>query len=227
MTVLTSLRVLLATNRPVVRAFFEDQRQQSLLPSIFVHLSMDDTSLVEFSAEVDRANVALVDVAADPDAAQQLYATLRARRPDLRILAIVCCPRPTVAWHVQELVASGVSEILDVQIAADAVLGTYAAGEDDPAAIRVHVHDGGVPLSAAVLQLPTRDDRWLLERVARGWTDDELAAERQVSARTVRTRLERLKRELGVNSREELAAWAGAQGLYDPTLLQPATVSLN
>jgi DNA-binding CsgD family transcriptional regulator len=58
------------------------------------------------------------------------------------------------------------------------------------------------------------EDLGLLARAATGVTEEELGLALHLSSRTIHHRLERLRERLGVRNRIELAAWAGARGLY-------------
>ena len=137
-------------------------------------------------------------------------------RPDVRILAIVCCAKPTLAAHVQELITQRVDQVLDAQASPVEI---FAALTDEAAAgsvvqVRLREHYQRVASGMHLLSRMDERERRLLHLVARGRSNDSIAVELGVSARTIRARLERVRPLLGVSSREELAAWAGAHGLY-------------
>ena len=53
--------------------------------------------------------------------------------------------------------------------------------------------------------------------VAQGLSDREIGARLHLSRHTVHHKIERLRGDLGLRNRTELAAWAGRQGLYPPS----------
>jgi DNA-binding NarL/FixJ family response regulator len=57
-------------------------------------------------------------------------------------------------------------------------------------------------------------DQTLIGLVSLGLSDQEIGRKLRLSPHTVHHRIERLRTELGVRNRIELAAWAGYQGVY-------------
>jgi DNA-binding NarL/FixJ family response regulator len=172
---------------------------------------------------LERVTTAIVDLGSVPDAGVRVCAALREQRRDLRILAIVCCAQPTLAWHIQALMTCQVDEILDAKASPADIVGAMEG--DTNARMRIQLrgtYDSAQPACSGLDQ----QDRSLLELVARGATDAELSKSFGVSARTIRGRLERLRDVLCVRNREELAAWAGAHGLYQPTVVSPGGRSM-
>ena len=144
-------------------------------------------------------------------------------RPDLRVLAVVCCPNPTMPWHVRALLSNGVHEMLDSQTTPNELVDRLVSLVERRHAVRVALHrDFGV-LSASLVDPLNQDDQQLLELVARGLSDIEIGMRVQVSERTVRERVRALRQTLLVKNREELAAWAGAHGYYRPHRVTPGT----
>jgi len=212
-----SVLALVATNRPSVYAFFADEGLRSQWPVTFWRIRVDESALAGDITQVERAGVAVVDMGSDPDCGVRFCASLRARRPDLRIVAIVCCTKPTLAWHIQDLMASGVNGILDAEATPEDIFQSLA--ESGIERMQVQLNHRYERLASAV-RLLTPGDRRLLEFLARGRSDEEIAAHDRVSPRTIRNHLHRLQNALGVASTRELAAWAGAHGLYEPPVLE-------
>ena len=231
-----NLCVLLATSSPIIRTFFAQLADEEDGLWVVHVLPVAVAALREQHEGLAAADVAVVEM----EAADQLVRAirfcdeLRGERPNLPIMALVHGPRDVALWHVGRLFGGELHGLCDLRATTGemrTVLRELAAGavvvrlQGDPEHFSVlrDALTGRRPLPVPPVRergarLLTGDDRWLLERVARGWSDAALAAELHASARTVRHRLERVKRELGVTRREELAAWAGAHGLYQPTV---------
>ena len=165
---------------------------------------------------LDGIHAAVVDVALEPAIGIAVCAELRRRQEDLPIAAIVCCPRAINEWTLRGLLASGVSAVLDLQATADEaarLLGSVGRG-----ASVLHLQLGEARRNLReVFAAPTPRsgaDARLLELVARGLPDHEIAADLHVSPHTVKHRIEQLRHELSVRNRTELAAWAGRHGFY-------------
>src|SRR5438094_9901145 len=98
------LRLLLATTRPAVRAFFE---------------SLDfRVGTIALGGTIDgaaHADVVVVDAALEPVAAVAFCSDLRAERPELPIVALVCCPYALSPSHLRGLIAAGVGSIIDLR----------------------------------------------------------------------------------------------------------------
>jgi DNA-binding NarL/FixJ family response regulator len=211
-------RILLVTNRPSVHAFFSEQLRVANAPLALVAIPLSKCSLDDYRDDLEQAAAAIIDIGADPDQGVLVCAALRARRSDLRILAIVCCATPTLAAHVQELVALRIDDVLDAQATPAEIL--TALRRDGLAGslvhLRLHQHYQQLASGMRLLSNLGDNEQRLLQLVAQGKSNQELGVALRVSPRTVRARLERLRPLLGVASREELAAWAGAHGLYRP-----------
>jgi DNA-binding NarL/FixJ family response regulator len=59
-------------------------------------------------------------------------------------------------------------------------------------------------------------ERNAVVRVARGWTNSEVAADMHLAVSTVKTHLNRIQAKLGLRNRVEIAAWAWEHGLMRP-----------
>src|SRR5262245_8437605 len=96
---MTALNVLLISNRPSVHAFLNEHGGRSIprIAAMNVPLALD--ALASHGRDVQDADVAMIDVGADPDCAVDVHRELARLRPDLRVLAVVCCPNPTMPWH--------------------------------------------------------------------------------------------------------------------------------
>ncbi len=121
--------------------------------------------------------------------------------PGLPLVGLVCCGG---AFHVSRF--GRLRAVVDLDV-----------GPAELARMIRAVAQGRVVYVGRVGENPARlgaEELRLLGLLALGLTDAGLAAELGYSERTIRNRLGRLCRQLGVRNRTELAAWAGAHGLY-------------
>jgi DNA-binding NarL/FixJ family response regulator len=208
-------RVLLATNRPSVEAFFDRQHHHAPMSLTFVGMPIAERAVDEYLAEVEQAGLALIDLGADPDGGVRLGAALRRLRPDLRIMAILCCSKPTLPSHIQQLPSIGIHYWLDAEVCPEDLISTMIAlVSADGSRTHVARHERCDTQEPARVSADT--DRVLIELIARGKSDDEIGDRVGTSARAVRRHIERIRKTIGVRNRVELAAWAGARGLYRP-----------
>ncbi|MBV8717674.1 MAG: hypothetical protein JOZ65_21645 [Chloroflexi bacterium] len=132
------VQVVLFTNRPSVSAFFEAHSARIGADVSFALMPLDDSSVDASAQRVQHADSVIVDIGSHPDTGVRLCAGLRSRWPELRVLAIVCCWQPTLAWHIQQLIASRVDEVLDAQASPADI---FAAAQGDHEA-RAHSRSG-------------------------------------------------------------------------------------
>ena len=75
-----------------------------------------------------------------------------------------------------------------------------------------HVHDRRVRDDDAADRLSGQEMK-VVTRVARGWTNNEVAADLNLSLSTVKTHLGRVQDKLSLRNRVEIAAWAWEHGI--------------
>jgi DNA-binding NarL/FixJ family response regulator len=210
-----ALSVLVASNRPSVHAFIaEHTRLQAPMISI-VPMPMDQDALEGFDAHLEQASAVMVDIGPDPDGGVRFCAAVHNHRPGLRIVAIVCCPKPTLGAHIQQLVGAGVHDILDAEAGPADILSALAAGDLTSQGVRMQLHRSYGPQVADGKYLDDAE-RQLLELNAAGASIKEIGAALNLCERAVGNHFDRLRLKLGVRNRQELAAWGGAHGLYQP-----------
>jgi DNA-binding NarL/FixJ family response regulator len=179
---------------------------------------------------VARAAVAVIDIMLDPAASIHVCRELSCLRPELPIAALLCCPSSIAYSHLKALIASGVGSLLDLQSTPDEAARALSEMASGHAILEIR----GISAQQVLLKStseshasPSRssrlhstqldeDDQKLAGAVARGYTDAEIALEMLLSGHTVKHRIERLRNQLGLRNRVELAAWAGREGLYEP-----------
>src|SRR2546428_7832405 len=101
----TDLRLLLATSRPAVRTFFES------LGFPFGVIAVGRGAVSQDPDQVANASAVVIDVSLDPNAAIGLCEELRAHRPELPVIALVCCPHAITPWDLHALAAAGVPSL--------------------------------------------------------------------------------------------------------------------
>jgi DNA-binding NarL/FixJ family response regulator len=158
------------------------------------------------------ASVLLVDAATDPAAALEVCGQLRARREDLRIVILFCCPHAASSESLRPFLEEGIGSFLDLQLSSEqtvAALRTIARGED---VVRLQLSReastqlfGGQATDGRL----SSDDLTLMGLVALGLTDTEIGAEMCLSRHTIKHRIERLCRRQHARNRVQLAAVAG------------------
>jgi DNA-binding NarL/FixJ family response regulator len=219
------LQVLLATNRPAVRGFFGRLGGREEGAVAVNPLPLAPTALCGAHRAVAAAAVAVVDAGSDPVAAVALCHELRVHRADLPAIALVCCPHALTHWHVQAL-AGCVDSFLDLHAGEEEVLRALRSVAAGHVVLRLDLGRGGQALlerlaggapgrPAGPARYPAGElDVRIVELVAAGLPDREIARRLHLSPHTVSHHVGRLSEQIGVRNRTALAAWAGAHGLY-------------
>ena len=200
------LHVLLATSRPAVRAFFES-----------LDFRVGPIAAEAAAEEALPADVAVVDAALDPPAAIDLCSRLHEQRPELPIVALVCCPQALAPWNLRGLFAAGVSSVIDLRGHREDMRLALLSAARGETVLQVQLSHGGSALLRDVFSVrPARRELQLrlLELVALGLPDHEIGRRVHLSPHTVKHSIENLRAAVGVRNRTELAAWAGRSGFY-------------
>jgi DNA-binding NarL/FixJ family response regulator len=214
------IHVLFVTGRPAALQFMDTSgRQQS--PRVVVHRVPLSTAAIWSVPGDIPADAVVIDVADCPDEAVEVCCVLKQQRPDLPVLALLCCARPTLASHVRSMLTLGVTSFLDARSEPPALfdaIGNLGAG----GGMYVRLHDRGWMLEMLVetqrTQTPTADhvlrqqQKALVGLVAQGLTNQEIGKIIHLAPSTVHHQLGELCSLLGVANRVALAGWAGAHG---------------
>jgi DNA-binding NarL/FixJ family response regulator len=163
-------------------------------------------------ATIAEADMAIVDTGDDPLAGIRLCWALRDLRDDLAVIALACCAQPFSQWHLQRLLAMpGGCGVVDLEATADEL----ARSVEKQLRGRTSMHLQWPPGSPRLAGAADGDrDLRLVGLVSLGLSDQEIGWQLRLSPHTVHHRIERLRAELGVRNRVELAAWAGCHGIY-------------
>ena len=147
---MSALHVLLLSNRPSVHAFLDEHGARSIPRFTTSSISLSVESLGLHARDINEAHAAIVDVGAEPDTAVAVCRELHRIRPDLRVLAVVCCPNPTMPWHVRSLLSNGVHELPDSQTTPSELVDRLVSLVERRHAVRVALHDGPAAACDAV-----------------------------------------------------------------------------
>lgn len=204
--------IILATPRPAVAYLFEEVRRRSVTHLIVERIPLEPDRLGPHKPAIVEGDVAIVDAGNDPLVGIRLCWALRDLRGDLPIIALACCGQPFTQWHLQRLLAiPGGCSVVDLEATADEL----ARSVDKQLRGRTSMHLQWPP-GLGRLAGPGDGDRdtRLIGLVSLGLSDQEIGWQLRMSPHTVHHRIERLRAELGVRNRIELAAWAGCHGVY-------------
>ena len=214
----TNLRLLLSTRRPAVERFFSTlaRGHDGRLAVTSIDVSVADVNA--HGNPVDAADVAVVDVGVDGAVGLNVCQELHRRRPELPIAALLCCPHAVTALSLRTLLAGGVGSVLDLQATPAETLRALETVAAGGSVLHLHLRRDHRSILRDVLtgRGPTAMQMRLLELVALGLPDHEIARRVHLSPHTVKHHIEQLRRDVRARNRTELAAWAGRQGLYAP-----------
>jgi DNA-binding NarL/FixJ family response regulator len=221
----TDFRILVATGRPGVGDFFTAMSHRGSPSVSTTVVDLNPATLTKASRALSTASVAVVDVAVHRAEALDLCAELLARRRDLPIGALFCCPHAVAPMQLRALLAAGLSSFLDLQLSADqslTALRAVARGEDvvclqltsEARKVLFNGNGNGEELGA--------EERALLRLLELGMTDHEIGGQLCLSHHTIKHRIERLRRRANARNRVQLAAWAAHQQVSDGVAGRPA-----
>jgi DNA-binding NarL/FixJ family response regulator len=193
----TTLCIALSTSRPAVHAFLAG------LPGVAVE-------------PLEEVSVGVVDVDGELADAVARCRELRADRPDLPLVALVCCSQALSPWQLQTLLAEGVGSVLDLRMGAEETVRALERAADGGSVLHLHLWSGHRELLRELLERRPANavDVRILELVSLGLPDHEIGRQLHLSPHTVKHHVESLRGKLGVRNRIELAAWAGRYGFY-------------
>jgi DNA-binding NarL/FixJ family response regulator len=219
------IRVLVADDHAIVRTGIRHVLEGELGFSVVGEASTAAETLA-LAVEL-RPDVVLLDISMPGDSGLKIAATLRRECPGTRVLMLSMHDNTE---YVLESVRAGAHGYLLKDTAATELRGairTVQSGESyfsAPVASRLTAvaRGGSIPDSPAELlsRLSSRE-REVLEHVARGRTNKEIASELGIGHRTVETHRETLMRKLQLRTVADLTRFAletgvigGRQGLY-------------
>lgn len=147
--------------------------------------------------------------AAWTDSCAEALAVLRARQPCVRVVLLVADADPV--W-MQQFLAGGGYAAMPMGAAVEAVLATIRGAH--PAVTQAAAMDARVPVPRS--ELSARE--WLvLHRKVGGYSNKAIAAELDISVKTVETYYTRGMEKLDLRSRAEIVQYAVSQGWFTGT----------
>jgi DNA-binding NarL/FixJ family response regulator len=222
-----SRKVGLATDRSAVRCLLEQARAGSSCTFELEEMVPDPDSVTPDNPQLTGVAAMVIDMGRDPDRGLRFCAALRSLRPDLPIAALLCCVQGFTFLHLRQLlqIASPCGLIdseataVELRRSVEQLLRGRTSISlqltlDGVEMMDTLVSRGRVPRSSSVLGAHSGRHFELMTLVARGLSDQEIGQHLNLSRHTVHHCIERLRGELDLKNRVELAAWAGKHGLY-------------
>jgi DNA-binding NarL/FixJ family response regulator len=206
--------LIVATDRRPVLSLFGDARDRHGAVEV-KHTPLSARPLDVTDGAIARAHAAVVDASSDHRRALEVCRELRAARPTLPLLGVLCCPYSTNPYYIQELGSAGVESLLDLHTTEAEALHMIRCVVDGERVLHVRVLKGDGDRRAPHghdHELSPRELR-LLELLSVGLGDQEMGAELFLSPHTVKHRVEQLRMKLALPNRIALAAWAGRNGI--------------
>jgi len=201
--------VVIADDRPVFRAGLE-----LMLAQFPITAALPLQGLTQ-SIEDHDTDLLLVGVRDDDISAFTAVAAITARQPDLAVIAVA---DSATVIELREAVIAGIASFLLTTTTAeelrDAVLRTFAGERVVSPSIAMQLAGGWKPSEAtAAASSVTKQELEVLRLAAEGLTNDAIAAELGMGARTVKTRVQNLLTKLDVPDRTAAVARALRLGL--------------
>ena len=213
---------LVATQRPLVVGAIAAALGRS--PRLVVE-PLDQDPAAAASEAVQRANAVVVDVEPAPAVALRLCQELRACRPAVPIVALLCCGEGPPDFHLRALRTVGIDGVLSldqpvgqVESVLESVLrGNFALGATlgptQAAALGIGRDRRRVRPGAQGEERPvTARDAELLCLLKEGRSNAEIGARLHLSQSTVKDLVGAWAARAGVEGRVRLAVWADRQG---------------
>ena len=220
-------RVGVATRRSALRCLLKEACAGSAFAVELEEMAPDPVTTTD--PRFTRVAAAVVDLGHDPERTLRFCDALRSVRPALPIAAVLCCRHGSTALHLQRLFqVTGPCPVIDAEATVGEVRRSIEALLRGQAPVRpLLTRDGGATTDAAASgaaiprlssAIAARCGRHveLISLVALGLSDREIGHRLHLSRHTVHHHIERLRDDLDLRNRIEMAAWAGKHGLYSP-----------
>jgi DNA-binding NarL/FixJ family response regulator len=211
------IRILLADDHAVLRTglrmLIGSQRDLEVVAE-----ASDGDEAVRKAAAL-RPDVALVDITMPGSGGIKAIERIRQAAPDTRVLVLTMHDVPA---YLRAALAAGATGYV-VKRAADsdllaAIRGVHRGRTVLDPALSVRVVQGGLRLRAPAGPTPaallSQREREVLELVAQGYTNQQIADHLGLSVKTIETYRARLVEKLGLQSRAELVRYALDSGLF-------------
>jgi DNA-binding NarL/FixJ family response regulator len=218
------LPLLLFTQRRALRSLFDHPGRPGDPRFALTRLCLSEDALQTDEQAVAQAAGAVIDAVPEPALAVRVARELHTLRPDLPLLALVCCPSALPPSFIKALIEAGVQGFQDLSDGRHRIQQTLVDLQPGQRVFRL----AAAPLAAHALadllhgrpspatsppSLLTPREQAVLQRLSAGLTEAEIARQEQVSVSTVKRVIVRLETKLAATSLFQLGAHAHAQGL--------------
>lgn len=219
--------IVVATSRPPIRMFFEALGEPREPAFRISHVAPAPEAVEADGDLVDAASAVVVDLAPDAMTAIELCRALRARRPDVPLIVLVCCLSPAVSAKLQALVEVGIQGMVDLRASGremQRLLRAVAGGETvvqlrtsrEHAGLLAGLMGGEAAGRAGPKPVVTETDARILGLLVHGLADGEIGKRLHLARSTVHHHIGNLCDALGMRNRTALAVWATLHGYGDP-----------
>ena len=161
-------------------------------------------------------DVILLDVRMESGDGLTALGRAKVEYPKIPVLMLSTYDNPTYVARAVALGASGyLSKSLDREHIIDAITGAYHGGNSwTREALRRVAGALATPRIAADVDVPlTHRESEVLEQLAEGLTNKEIALALGISYETVKEHVQHILRKIGVSDRTQAAVWAVRQGI--------------
>jgi DNA-binding NarL/FixJ family response regulator len=161
-------------------------------------------------------DVILLDVRMENGDGLTALGRAKVEYPKIPVLMLSTYDNPTYVARAVALGASGyLSKSLDREQIIEAILSAYKGGNSwTREALRRVAGALATPRIAADVDVPlTHRESEVLEQLAEGLTNKEIAMSLGISYETVKEHVQHILRKIGVNDRTQAAVWAVRQGI--------------
>lgn len=161
-------------------------------------------------------DVILLDVRMENGDGLTALGRAKVEYPKIPVLMLSTYDNPTYVARAVALGASGyLSKSLDREQIIEAILSAYKGGNSwTREALRRVAGALATPRIAADIDVPlTHRESEVLEQLAEGLTNKEIAMSLGISYETVKEHVQHILRKIGVNDRTQAAVWAVRQGI--------------
>lgn len=216
--------LLLATSRRATCDFFTSLTRSTAAAYTVICLPVAVEALAQHARDLATARLVAIDVYHDPDAAVQFCRAVREWRPELPLLALVCCTHLHRVRTFQRLLAAGVHSYIDSSVEPEQLPHLLRRAAQGSRVVHLDLSPeqetllegliGGhrrAPRARGIF-LPSGSDIEVLALVARGLSDRQIGQQLHRSEHTIDHHVKRLCETAGVSNRTALAAWAVRHG---------------
>ena len=208
-----SIRLMVIDDHEIIRSGL-----RKMIAGSEIQLIAESNSAVNVLTGISQyhPDVILLDVRLEDGDGLSALGRIKIERPQIPVLMLSSFDNPT---YVARSVALGASGYLLKNAARDTILEAIrkvAVGENAWSREELRRVTGALatPRLAADIEVPlTRRESEVLEQLAHGLTNKEIALALGISYETVKEHVQHILRKVGVNDRTQVAVWAVRNGL--------------